>query len=117
LMHNLFPPISEDRLPEEIKQYFLNMNLNSIKKEQLDLFFRDMSLYHHPSIMINNLEKEFKDKSHVFRCFALISLCGLSLIRFSIDKIQYTPKDISIKELNEKVNELIKKLYLSKNEN
>jgi hypothetical protein len=117
LMHNLFPPISEDRLPEEIKKYFLTMNLNSIKKEQLDLFFRDMSLYHHPSIMINNLEREFENKSHIFRCFALISLCGLSLIRFSIDNLQYIPKDDSIEELNKKVNELIKKLYLIKNEN
>jgi hypothetical protein len=117
LMHNLFPPISEDRLPEEIKEYFLNMNLNSIKKEQLDLFFRDMSLYHHPSIMINNLEREFENKSHVFRCFALISLCGLSLIRFSIDKTQYVSKEGFIEELNKKVNELIKKLYYSKNEN
>jgi hypothetical protein len=111
--HNLFPPISEDSLPNVVEEYFLTMENNPIKKEQLDIFFRHMSLYHHPSLMINNLDRESKDQSHVFRCFSLISICGLSLIRFSTSKEEIN-KDSEFIKLNQKVNELIKKLNLDR---
>lgn len=107
IWHKLFPPINEDRLPDIIVRYYSTLKENPIKKLQLEMFFRDMSLYHHPSLIMNELENEFKDKSHVFRCFALLYICGMSLIRFSIEK--GICKKEKIEELNEKVNNLFQK--------
>jgi hypothetical protein len=106
IWHNLFPPINENRLPDIIEKYYLTLKGNSIKKLQLEMFFRDMSLYHHPNLIMNNLEKEFKDKSHMFRCFALLSICGMSLIRCSIEKKFCKIEKKKIKELNKKINSL-----------
>lgn len=114
ILHKLFPPISENSLPNILEKYFLNLKNNSIKKNQLDMFYRDMSFYHHPSLAINNLEKEFKDKSHIFRCFALISVCGISLIGFSAEKQEYGLGENFIENLNKKLNNLFKNLYLGK---
>ena len=75
------------------------------------MFFRDMSLYHHPNIIINNLDREFNDKSHIFRCFASLSICGLSLLRFSAEKSIDKAKQEFIINLNKQVNELIIKLH------
>lgn len=112
--HHLFPSVSEDCLPSFMEKYFLNMGGNFIKKSQLDHFYRDMSLYHHPSILMNKLEEELSDRSHLFRCFALISFCGMSLIKFTTEEIIDNPTPDFIEELNKKINLLFKKLYLER---
>ncbi len=110
--HNLFPSVSESNLPDFIEKYYLTLKGNSIKKLQLEMFFRDMSLYHHPNLIMSKLGKEFEDKSHMFRCFALLSICGMSLIRFSLEEVINIPEPKLIEELNNKINVLFKKLYL-----
>jgi hypothetical protein len=118
IWHELFPNINENNLPEFIEKYFLTFKGNSIKKSQLDGFFRDMSLYHHPSIALNNLEKEFAEKSHLFRCFALISISGLSLIRFAEEELVNDQKLNLSEGLNNKIFEMFKQLFMVKaNEN
>jgi hypothetical protein len=108
--HNLFPAISEDCLPSFIEKYFLNTRGNSINKKQLDMFYRNMSFYHHPSILMNKIDYEFEDKSHLFRCFTLISFCGMGLIKYSTEKLLKDSED-SFDNLNKKISNLIKKLY------
>lgn len=109
IWHDLFPSISEENMPDFIKNYYLTLKGNSIKKSQIDIFFRHMSLYHHPNLIINNLEKEDRDKSHIFRCFALLSICGLAIIKFSNERKIYSIKKETIEELNKKVNNLFQK--------
>ena len=111
IWHKLFPSINEVEIPDFIEKYFLTIKENPIKKIQLEMFFRDMSLYHHPNLIINKLDREFKDKSHIFRCFALLSISGMSLIRFSTEKLKDKTKQEFIINLNKQVNELIVKLY------
>jgi len=111
IWHEIFPPINEGKIPDLIEKYFLTIKENSIKKIQLEMLFRDMSLYHHPNLIINNLDREFKDKSHIFRCFALLSICGMSLLRFSTEYSKDKVKQEVITNLNKQVNELIVKLH------
>ncbi len=113
LWHELFSPINENSLPSLIEEYFINLKGNFINKSQLDLFYRDMSLYHHPNILIiNNLETELINKSHIFRCFTLMSACAISLIKFSVKEIIKKPEIDFSEDFYRKINELIKKLYL-----
>ncbi len=112
---NLFARVNESKIPEIIEKYFSNMKGNPIRKNQIDCFYKDMSLYHHPNLFITSkVEEELKDKSHLFRCFALISLFGIGLIKFSIEEILNNPEPKFIEELNKKINILIKKLYLKR---
>jgi hypothetical protein len=109
--NDLFEPVSEDKIPDSIERYLLNMNGNPIKKIQVDRFYKDMSLYHHPNLTITpKVEKEFEDKSHLFRCFALISFFGISLIKFSTEEILKNPDEEFMKGINKKVNPIILKL-------
>ena len=109
-IHNLFPAINEKNLPSFIERYFLNVRGDFIKKEKLDMLYRDMSFYHHPSLLMNKIDYEFEDKSHLFRCFILISLCGMSLIKYASDEIIKNSGN-SFDDLTESVNSLIKGLY------
>jgi len=111
LWHKLFPDMSEDNMPKFIEGAFINVKGNPIGKSQLDLFYRDMSLYHHPNIIMENLEREFKDKSHIFRCFSLISMCGMSVIKFLTNKVIKQPEKNFDEKFYRKVNELINKLH------
>jgi len=113
-LHRLFPPLNDD-LPDFVEKYYLNLNGNLIKKSNLSSFFKDMCFYHHPSLMINQLEREFEDKSHIFRCFALLSICGICLIRFSIESGISSKKEEFIGELNKKISILFRGLH-QKNE-
>src|SRR3989338_3749301 len=93
IWYKIFPSLTEeDKIPSFIEEYFLTIKGNNIQIIQLERFFRDMSLYHHPNLIMNNLEREEKDKSHIFRCFALTSLCGLALLKYlnkkEINKIE-----------------------------
>lgn len=108
--HKLFPTVNET-LPSFMEEYFVNLNGNYIKRSQLNQLFRDMSLYHHPNIIMGDLEREFKDKSHIFRCFALISVCAMSLIKFSAKGIIKKPEINFSEEFDKKINELIKGSY------
>ena len=95
-----------------MEEYHLNMKGNPLKKHQIDLFYKDMSLYHHPNILITlKLEREVKDKSHLFRCFTLMSLFAIALIKFSTEKIIKKSEKEFIEDINKKINELIHKLY------
>jgi len=116
--HNLFAPVNENSLPNFMEKYFLNLKGNSIKRSQLDRFYRDMSLYHHPNIIIDSLEREFNDKSHIFRCFTLMSVCAINLIKFSAEEIIKKPKINFPEDFYKKIDELIKRAYGGrKNEN
>jgi hypothetical protein len=112
--HNLFAHINKNNLPDFMEEYFLNLKGNPIRKDQLDHFYRDMSLYHHPNILMNNLEREFKDQSHLFRCFTLLYACAVALIKFSIDEIIKKPELNFSENFYKKINELIKELYLER---
>lgn len=114
IWYHLFPKINENELPNLVEKYFLTIKGNSIKKSQLEMFFKDMSLYHHPNIVLDKLESEFNDKSHIFRGFALISMCGISLIRFSYENNLYKGDKDSIEKLNDKINKLFSDLYLKR---
>lgn len=116
LWHELFPNINEDNLPSFIEKYFINLKENFINKSQLDLFYKDMSLYHHPNILITtNLEIELNNKSHIFRCFTLMSVYAISLIKFSAEEIIIKPEINLSEDFHKKVNELIRKLYGERN--
>ncbi len=118
IWHDLFPSINENSLPDFMEKYFVNLSGNSIKKFQLDRFYRDMSLYHHPNIVMDNLEREFNDKSHIFRCFTLMLTCAISLIKFSMEETIKEKQEINFSEnFYKKVNELVKKLYKGRNKN
>jgi hypothetical protein len=101
-LHYVFDSPSKDKMPEFIEKHFLTFNGNPIKRKNLDVFLKEMSLYNHPSIVLNGLEIEFMTRSHIFKCFALISLFGMALIRFSYDG--------EIDRLNNKINKLITNL-------
>ncbi len=113
IWHEIFSAITEPNLPNCIEKYFLNMNNKRLTKKQISDFFGDMSLYHHPNILtINSLEKDIRNKSHIFRCFALMAICGRSLIYFFAREIIKMPeKDLDedfIKKMNTQITELNK---------
>lgn len=86
--HFLFPSVNEENLPSSVYNRFKNIQGNPVAISKIEQFCRDMSLYHHPTIIIpGQIEVETKDKSHLFRSFALIQMCGLSLIEFLISEI------------------------------
>ncbi len=113
LLHHLFPLLN-DNLPDFVEKYYLNLKGNLIRKSNLSSFFRDMCFYHHPSLIINQLEREFDDKSHIFRCFALLSICGICLIRFSIESGISSKEEKFLEDLNEKILNLLGSLYQGK---
>lgn len=112
ISHELFHSVSENNLPQSIEKYFLNLKGNFISKSQLCDLYRDMSLYHHPNIIMNKLGEEFDDKFHIFRCFTLISVCGISLIKSSTEEIIKEPERDLNEEFNKKINELIKRAFV-----
>lgn len=102
---------NKETIPDIIENYLLNIKGNSIKKEQLIIFYRDMSLYHHPNIIIKEtLQRDFNNKSHIFRCFTLISIFGLGMIKFSVEKTIKKEK-ISLFDFYKRVGLLMKKLH------
>ena len=110
IWHNLFPAINEENMPQEIINYFLTIKGNSIDKSKIEMFFRDMSLYHHPNLIMDQLERESEDKSHVFRCFALVSLSGLAIIKSYKEKNISETEEEFFQSLNNKMIEVYKKI-------
>ena len=116
--HELFSAITEDNLPKRIEKYFLNMHDKFLTKEQISNFWGDMSLYHHPNILtINSLVIERGDKSHIFRCFSLMTLCARSLIHLFTKEIIKMPEEDFTEEFNKKINNLIEELHETTNTN
>ena len=110
--HELFSAITEDNLPKCIEKYFLNMHDKLLTKEQISNFWGDMSLYHHPNILtINSIEIEKMDKSHLYRCFALMVLCARSLIYFFTKEIIKMPEKDFTNEFIKKINNLTNELH------
>jgi hypothetical protein len=113
--HELFSAINKSNLPNAIEKYFFNLEDKSLTKEQIANFFGDMSLYHHPNILtINSLTLEKEDKSHLFRCFALMYLSSKSLIRFFAKDIIQEPNKILSEDIENKVKNIIKSLKESR---
>jgi len=110
--HNLFPAISKENLPNFIEDYLKNLKDISIKREAIEDFYKWFSIYHHPNILVvTNLEKEIKDKSHIFRCFIIISCCGVSLIEFLSNKILGNPELVFSSEEKQKIARVTKETY------
>ena len=113
--HELFSAITKSNLPNNIEKYFFNLGGKTLTKEQISNFFGDMSLYHHPNILtINSLNLEKEDKSHLFRCFALMYLSSKSLIRFFANDVIKEPSKVLSKDVENRVNNLIKNLKESR---
>jgi hypothetical protein len=111
-LHTLFPSISKENLPTFIEDYFKSLKDISLNKEQLENFYKWLSLYHHPNILvIINLEKELENKSHIFRCFALMACCGVNLINFLGSEILKNSDLIFTHDEKEKIAQLTKKAY------
>jgi hypothetical protein len=100
-----------------IEKHFIMLNGESIKASQLIHFYKDMSLYHHPNLIMNNLENEFINKSHIFRCLSLMSICALSLIKFYLEELVKRPEMNFSEEFYRKLNELLMGLHRKGKEN
>jgi len=115
IWHELFSAINKSNLPNTIEKYFFNLDDKNLTKEQIANFFGDMSLYHHPNIItINSLNMEKENKSHLFRCFALMYLSSKSLIRFFANEIIQEPDKILSEDIENKIKKIIKRLKESK---
>ena len=67
--------------------------------------------YHHPTIIIpGQLEVEMKDQSHLFRSFALMQMCGLSLIEFLTSEILRDPSKKLDENFFKKLNGTFEKI-------
>lgn len=109
--HELFPAITKCNLPSEIEKYFFNLDGKNLTKKQISDFFGDMSLYHHPNILtINSLNMEKGDRSHLFRCFALMYISSKNLIRFFANEIIKIPEKDMSKDFTSRANQLFKEL-------
>lgn len=111
MQQSLFPSVNEANLPESVYNRFKNPQGNSVAISHIEGFCRDMSLYHHPTIIIpGQIEVELNDKSHLFRSFTLIQMCGLSLIEFLTSEILGDPSKRLGESFNQKQKEIFEKI-------
>lgn len=111
IQHFIFPSVNEANLPESVYNRFKNSQGNPVAISNIERFCRDMSLYHHPTIIIpGQIEIELNDKSHLFRSFALMQMCGVSLIEFLTSEILEDPSKGLDKNFNQKLKEAFEKI-------